>query len=231
MGAYAGGASLISIPFLIFIGIPPDIAVATNRVAQTGLTFSIIMRFLRSDKIQWRYVPFFSVLAIGGGVIGAHILTAVDPKILQKILGAIILTFVPLLLLNNRITSENTAATHKSWHFWVGYFCYFLIMVFGGFFGGGAMIMMALVTTALFRFSILQSNATNNVSWLLLCLSAVYVFIHKGLVDWPVAYVLLVGTSLGGYLGAHFAIAQGEKMVKKIFIGISMVSGLVLMTR
>ena len=230
MGAYAGGASLISIPFLIFIGITPDIAVATNRVAQTGLTFTIVLRFLRSDKIQWRFVPIFSALAIIGGVIGAHIVTVIDPKFLQHMLGVIILAFVPVMLFKNRLLKD-TPAPHPLWHLTLGYFCYFLVMIFGGFCGGGAMIMMVVITTAFFGFSILQANATNNVSWLLLCLSAVFIFLHKGLINWPVACALMVGTSLGGYFGAHLALAQGEKTVKRIFVGISLFSGVVLLLK
>jgi uncharacterized membrane protein YfcA len=231
MGAYAGGASLISIPFLIFMGIPPEIAIATNRVAQTGLTLSIVLRFLRSGKILWTFVPVLSILAVLGGVIGAQTVTVLDPKILPRIIGIIILAFLPVLLMQKKLAVENTVATHKKWQLLLGSLLYFLIMIFGGFFGGGAMIMMAIVTTTFFGFSILQANATNNVPWLLLCLSAVCVFISKGLVDWPLALVLLAGTSLGGYLGAHLALKQGDKLVKKIFIAISALSGLVLILK
>ena len=231
IGAYAGGASLISIPFLIFIGVPPTIAVATNRVAQTGLTFAIILRFLRSNKIQWKFIPLFATLAIIGGIIGAHIVAYIDPDYLKRILGIIILVFVPLMILKDRFASEDKTTERKFWKLGVGVFCYFLIMIFGGFCGGGAMIMMAVVTTAFFGFTILEANATNNVSWLLLCLSAVYVFLEKGLINWPLAFVLLIGTSCGGYLGANMALAQGERIVKKVFIVLSLAAGLILLIK
>ena len=228
IGSYVGGAALLSIPFLIFIGLPPAAAVATYRLASTGMTFANVARFLRSDKIQWKFVGVLSVLAIAGGVIGAHIVIGIEPKHLQLILGLIILALVPVIVLKDRFATEDTQKVHKPWHLWLGYFLWFLIAIFGGFCGSGAMIMMVLVTTSLFGFTILQANATNNVPWLLLCFASLYVFIRQDLIDWSTGAALLAGTLIGGYLGAHVALAQGDRIVKKAFIVLTVISGLVL---
>ena len=78
IGSMVGSGGLISIPFLIFLGLPPHIAIATNRVGAFGLQLGALARFLKSKEIAWKYVGWFSVLALVAGQVGSRLLLQTD---------------------------------------------------------------------------------------------------------------------------------------------------------
>ncbi len=229
VGAFVGGASLISIPFLILTGLPANIALATNRFAATGMTASIVFRFFRSGKVQWKMLPFLTVLAVTGGIIGAHIVVTTNPDLIRIILAIITISMALVMMIKDRLIREGRQLVPRKHHRVIGYILYFLIMIFGGFCGGGSMLLLVATTTIFFGFTVLEANATNNIPWLILCLVALAIFIFNGLVNWQYGVVLLIGQTAGGYLGADRALAVGEGTVKKAYIALCLVSGMLLL--
>ncbi|MBS3168966.1 TSUP family transporter, partial [Candidatus Woesearchaeota archaeon] len=86
-----GAGGLISVPSLVFLGLPPQIAIATDRLGTIGQTFTALIKFWKAKKIVWRYVPILAVISLAGSLIGANILLNVDQKILESVVGVLIL--------------------------------------------------------------------------------------------------------------------------------------------
>ncbi len=227
IGSMVGSGGLISIPFLIFIGLPPQVAIATNRMGGVGLSLGAIPKFWKAKKILWKYVPIFALISIAGAYVGANILLSIDEALLNTIVAVILLLMLPLLLIKKEIgvKKKDVSKTKNA----IGYVLYFLIMIFGGFFGGGAGTLVFYTLMFFFGFTIIEANATDIIPWFLLSIVALIVFAFKGIVDYGSGIALFLGMLIGGYLGAHTAIKKGNEWVKIIFIVVVVLSSIKLL--
>ena len=207
-----GGA--ISIPLLILLGLPPHVAIATDRFGILGVTIGAAFGFLSSKKIVWRYVPVFSLLAIAGGAIGASILVSVEPKLLTKIVGFIMLAVFPLVFLKQKTGVERKNISN--WKKLLGFVLLFLTMIYNGFFGLGGGVLTMYISTLLLGFTVIESNATTTFAWFFLSIVSLIVFTQHSIVDYQKGIFLVLGMALGGYIGARVLLRIGEVWIKRI---------------
>ncbi len=211
-----GAGGLISVPALIFFGLPPQVAIATDRFGVLGQGFTALYKFWKAGKIVWKYVFVLSVISLIGSLIGANILVSVDPKILQTVVGILLIILLPLIFLKQNLGVQ-ASETSKSKRV-AGFFIYFLIMTYGGFFGQGTGPLLFYALTYFLGLTMIQVLATGVIPWLVLSLSSLIIFAFNGIVDYKIGIVLLVSMAIGGYVGAHFAITKGDVWIKRLFI-------------
>lgn len=211
-----GAGGLISVPTLVFLGLPPQVAIATDRFGTIGQSFTAFLKFWNAKKIVWKYVLVLAIISLTGSLIGANILVGVDPKILQKIVGILLVIFLPLIFLKQNIGIQQTE-TSKSRKI-IGLVIYFLIMIFGGFFGQGTGPLIFYALTYFLGLTMIEVLATGVIPWFVLSLSSLVIFALNGIVDYKVGIVLLVGMAIGGYVGAHVALKKGDVWIKRLFV-------------
>lgn len=227
VGAMVGGGGLLSIPFLIFVGLPPQVAIATNKMGSVGLSLGAIVKFWKEKKILWKYVPIFAFLSLVGAYVGANALLSINEEVLSGVVGVIILLLLPLLFLKKDLGLVRSKSTRVKRG--IGLVLYTAIMVFGGFFGGGAGTLVLYTLMIFFGFTIIESNATDIIPWFLLSLFSLIILAINGIVDYKIGVTLFVGMLVGGYIGAHIAVKKGDKWVRAIFAFIVIISGLKLL--
>ncbi len=222
-----GAGGLISVPSLIFLGLPPQIAIATDRFGLLGQTFASLVKFWKAKKIVWKYVPVFAVISLVGSLIGATMLLDVDPKILENVVGILLFILLPLIFLKRDIGIRRVemSKTKKI----IGLILYFLIMTFGAFFGQGTGPMIFYALTFFFGFTMLEVLATNIIPWFVLSISSLVIFAFNGIIDYKLGIVLLVGMTAGGYIGAHVALKKGDVWIKRLFVLFVVVLGIKLL--
>ncbi len=222
-----GSGGLLSIPMLIFFGLPPQVAIATDRLGSVGQIIGALAKYWKAQEIVWKYVPIFSILSLLGAVIGANILLSIDPTIMQRVIGAFLLLTLPILFVRNHKEVKRVAdgIVRKV----VGYSVYFLIMVYNGFLGTGADPLVIYCSRLFFRLSIIKSNATTMIPWFILSVVSLVIFTQKGIVDYSVGIMLLVGMTIGGYIGAHTLLKISDTWVKRLFISVVLISGVKLL--
>lgn len=216
VGTLAGGGGLISIPFLIFIGLPAEIAIATNKFGSIGLSIGAFTKFKKAKKIRWEYIPIFCLLCIIGGVLGAQSLVAINKEHLNKIVGILIVCLLPLLFLKRDlgVKSKKVTAARKK----LGYLLYLCVTIFAGFFGGGASILMYYTLMFFFGFTIIESSATHSITRFTISIASIVVFAYYGMIEYLIGGAVMLGRFIGGYLGAHTAIKKGNMWVKGFFV-------------
>jgi uncharacterized membrane protein YfcA len=214
VGAMVGGGSLLSIPFLIFLGLPPQVAIATDRFAGLGVAATAGYRYGRARKIVWRHVPALSVASLLGSLIGASVLVGAEPGSLDTVIGVLLVVMVPLLFVSREFGVAPRAVSRPRQA--IGLLLYFLIQVLAGFFGGGTLILIFYVLIAFFGVTVTQVVATQIVPFVVLTVSSVALFAARGLIDYPLGIVLTAGAAVGGWLGAHLAIAGGDRIVRRL---------------
>lgn len=212
--AIGAGGGLISVPFLMFIGLPPQTAIATNKFGGIGYSIGATIKYWKEGKIVWRFVLPLSVLAFIGAVLGASALVSLDPEIVKKGVGILILILVPFIFLDNEfgLKELRTSRNKKI----IGISLIFLLFIIGAFFGGGVAPIIIYILIFFFGLSIIKSNATYTIPWLVLNVTATIIFIYNDLVDYKIGVLLFLSMIIGSYLGAHTSIKKGDRWVKII---------------
>jgi len=217
IGSMGGPGGLIVTPFMIATGLHPQMAIGTTRISSIGMWVITIFKFKKADKIQWEYTPQLAVIALIGGVIGTSITLSVEDKWIYAVVGVAMLVITPLSFMNKQmgIDRRDTSAAHKR----VGYFLYFLVSIFGGFFGGGAGLLA--ISTLVFCMGLrtLEAHATEIIPWVLLVVATSVLFIWNDQVNYPYVLTVFTGMALGGHFGSALALRKGDAWVKG-FVGI-----------
>jgi uncharacterized protein len=208
LNAVAGGGSFIAFPALLFGGVPPIPANATNTVALwTGVTASGGAYRNRLDVPMRVMVPLL-ITSFVGGLIGAFLLLRTPAQTFMRVipwlmLGATLLFIFGKQLARGRGSSVGREATTAAI---VGASVFELaVAVYGGYFGGGVGIVNLAMLAAVGMTDIHAMNALKSVLGMAINGVAVLVFVLKGAVYWPQAVVMIVGSVVGGYFGAHYS--------------------------
>jgi len=214
-GSIAGGASFLSLPGLIFLGIPPEVAVATNNLANLGRFSLSSVKFIRSKKIIWKYVYTLAPLGLLAGFLGARILLEIDRDLVRQSLGIVMLCLVPLGFTKKEFGTVAQAVSQR--RFLIGHFVYFAVSIYGAALQIGSGPLVLYLVIYFFGLTILQANATSSFCWLFITISALATFIANDAIHWPVGIAMLVGSSIGGYAGTHVAVSKGDLWTKRFF--------------
>lgn len=214
IGTISGGGGLLTIPYLLFAGLPIDTAIATSRMSAFGIGAGSFKNFHKSKKIAWGLVPALIIVAVAGGVTGSMLVINLDEHLLENITGFILLLLLPTLFIDKDFGLKNFKAgrLRKA----TGLLLYFFAMTYGAFFGPGAGIFLIYILAYFFGFNFLRSAATNLVAWMALTTVAFAIFAFNGLVDFKFGLAMLLGVSLGGYFGSKLAIEKGSGFVKVV---------------
>jgi uncharacterized protein len=223
MNAVAGGGSFISFPTLLFTGVPPIPANATNTVALwTGLTFSG-GAFRRHVKARRRVLATLVSVSIAGGTIGALLLLHTPAHTFLQILPWLMLASTLLFIFGRKLIQHGGArgARQKQITALLLTACFqFVVSIYGGYFGGGMGIVILAMLTAFGMTDIHEMNALKVVLSTSTNGVAVVIFIVSRAVYWHQALVMIAGAALGGYFGAHYSLRLPQKLVRWFVIAV-----------
>ena len=226
-GTMVGGGTLLSIPFLIIVGLPPQVAIATERFGGIGQTIAAFIKLFKSQKIVWKYVLCLTIISVTGSLIGANILVNINPVILHNLVGVIVLALLPLLLLKPDLGIQNTTTSKTK--IIIGSIIYFFVQIFAAFFGGGTGILILYTLMLCFGLTIIEATATKTVPWFFLSISSLVIFAVKGIINYKMGTVMLIGMAIGGYIGAHIVLKKGNIWVKRLFFFFIIISAIKLL--
>jgi uncharacterized protein len=209
LNAVAGGGSFITFPMLIFTGVSPIVANATNTTAMWAGSLSSVGAYRRDFAIERRVLIILTIASLAGGAIGSIGLLYTSADVFRQLIPYLLLLATCVFIFGDSFKQWlQSVDRHKSIKPpRLGYLVIvqLAISVYGGFFGAGAGILML---AALTLFSFKDLNTVNALkSFLGACFNgiAVILFMIAGLVTWPQAILMSIGSALGGYLLARFA--------------------------
>jgi len=211
----AGGGSLLTLPLLIFLGLPATIANATNRVGVLFQNVFAVDSFRRKGVFPARLALFCAAPAILGSFLGAQLAVEIDEVLFQRLLAAIMIGILILTLVDpmkNRRLEELTITPKRGAVLLVSFFA---IGVYGGFVqaGVGFLIIPALM---LHGIDLVRTNAVKIIVVLIFTIPALAVFVWYGQVNWPLGIALAVGNSAGGWVATHVAVKKGHDWIKRV---------------
>lgn len=217
-GALIGGASLVTIPLLILLGLPPHVAIGTDRFGVMGIGWAGFIEFQRKKVVDLRLSLLMAVPTFIGSIIGAHLVFSVSENTLKLIIILTNIACLFYLLYKPALGLEAGTRSAGSVKYWLGGLLCFMIGVYGGFYGAMAATLLAYVLIIWFGQTFIQGAANVKVASIFMTTSAAAVFMIKGAVDYPLGLTMLAGCLCGSYLGAHFSTKIGNRRIKRFFI-------------
>lgn len=224
-----GGAGLIQLPALIFLGLPFGLALATHKVASVALGLGATVRHLKSSQLERRFALFILATGLPGVVLGASIILQIPDRLAQVALGVLTMGlgiysfFSPDL--GQVIQIKNR---HKKGLF-VGGAMLFVIGVLNGSLTSGTGLF---VTLWLIRWFGLDYKTAVAYTLILVGMfwngTGAVALGYLGEIYWLWIPVLLVGSFIGGYFGAHVAIVKGNKLIKVTYEVVTLLIGIKL---
>lgn len=208
INAVAGGGSFVTFPALLFTGVGPVAANATNTLALwIGVTASG-GAYRKHLNISRRVMIPLILTSIVGGLAGAILLVKTPAQTFLRVLPWLLLGATLLFAFGKHLTGRISAGiSHQSSNAAIAGASVFElgVAIYGGYFGGGMGIMNLAMLSALGMTDIHAMNALKVVLAGVTNGVATLTFIAAGAILWPQAIVMTLGASLGGYSAAHYA--------------------------
>jgi uncharacterized protein len=212
----SGGGSLISIPVMIFLGLPANIANASSRV---GILFqNIVAVKVFNDKgfKNDSFTYWLSASALTGSILGTFLAVKVDNNTFNIVLAIMMLVMFVLIMINPKRFHKNTGENILGNRKWISIIAFFFIGIYGGFIQAGTAILMMAVLNLVNNLNLIKVNFMKVFVVLGMNILSLIIFQYKGIINWQYGMAMAVGTAIGGYYGTIFSIEQGEIWVRRI---------------
>ena len=210
-----GGGGSIMIPMLLFMGLPPAAAIATNRFSGASNMLTII-KFNQLGLVKWKLGLFLAIFSGLGAGIGSFFVLTLDNAIMEKGIGVILILSVPMLLLKGKLGLEERNVKITKLRNAGGALMMTILGAIGGFFSSTG-VWFSYVFLYYYGLSFLQTAGTRKLSGAAIVLVSLSMFIPAGLVVWPIALSMFVGGGIGGWIGAKYSKQLGNKWIRNIF--------------
>jgi len=222
LNVIAGGGSLLTLPVMIFLGLPPTVANGTNRVAiliqNVGATWS----FHRRRLISGAWVALAVPPALLGVLLGTWGAVRVGDLVFQRILAvALVGAALWTLLRPIKPPEEGEIRLPQGGRRWAFALLFFLVGAYGGFIQAGVGFIILAVTTA-GGLSLIRGNAMKVTLVLAFTAPALVLFALSGKVDWAMGLALAVGNFTGAFLGVRLQVLKGNTWVRNV-VGVTIV--------
>lgn len=224
----AGSGSLITLPMLILLGLPANVANGTNRVGILVQSIVSVATFRRRGALDSSGSWKLALPATLGAAVGAALAVDLDEDVLRRTIGILMLVMLAVVVIRPRRWIESHA-TGKPAAQWIQAVLFFAIGVYGGFIqaGVGIFLLAGLVLGA--GYNLVGANAIKNLIVLIFTLSALAVFVVNDQVRWGLGALLAVGNGAGAWVAAHLAVERGAVFVRWVLIVILMLSAVALL--
>lgn len=216
----AGGGSLLTMPLLIFLGLPEGAANGTARVAILVQNITAVWRYRRAGRLDLRRAGRLCVPALVGALFGSGLAVVIGDTGFRHVLGWVMLGCAVLVVRNPAFSNDREGDDAADAGAEPGTLRVWAVMLVIGFYGGlvqagvGYLILFGL--TRVLRMDLLTANIMKVVVVLCYTPIALSVFISQGLVVWLPALCLAVGQALGAGLGAAAALRRGASLIRAV---------------
>ena len=210
----AGGGSLITLPILIFLGLPPAVANGTNRIAIVIQSLVGSMGYRSKGFVPNQFTLYLGVSASLGALLGARIAIDIEGVLFNKILAIIMLVVVALIVVSPKQKKGTFQQRLQGKYFFGALIGFFIIGIYGGFINAGIGFVIMLFLTQINHLDLISTNATKVTVVCIYSFFALGTFAWNGMVDWMMGLWMALGTSFGAWFTSRWSVRKGEKVVK-----------------
>lgn len=233
MSAFAGGGSgLVQLPAILLMGLPFSTALATHKIVTFALGLGAVSRFGQDKSIlDLRFAGFILICGLMGVLVGAYAILRVPDEIARPTLAFLIIALGLYSFFKKDFGQDYTPKNRDRKGQMLGGLALFCMGALNGSLTAGSGLFVTLFLIMWFgmdyRRAVAYTMTLVGLCWNLtggLALVAMGAPVH-----WPWVPVLLAGSFIGGYLGAHFNTLKGNAWIKRAFVAVTLLSGVALL--
>ena len=214
----AGGGSLLTLPMLIFLGLPPNVANGTNRIAIIIQNIFAVSGFKSKGVSSFPYSIYLAISAFTGAIVGALIAVDIKGELFNKILAIIMVIIVVYMVFKRKTSIEELKERITGKHFWLGILAFFFVGIYGGFIQAGVGFIILLALSSINGFSLVKSNAIKVFVALVYSFAAVAIFAYNDMINWKYGLILSIGNATGGWFMSRWSVKKGDGFVRLFLI-------------
>lgn len=222
-----GGASVINIPVLLWLGVPFPFALTAQKVSSSFWVLPASYNFLKGRKVDWFFLVAFSILGLLGVYLGVLVVLHTDQRIMELVIGLLILMLVTYTYFKKEIGLSGRTSQSKLRRGLVYVFA-LVLGFYESIFGSGNGIMFSILTFHTRGFDFVDALGyyfSVAFPWVVF---AGILLIYKGYFSLPIILPTVIGSVLGGYIGSKFARYKGNKFIKIMFVTVGGILGIKL---
>lgn len=213
----SAGGSMLTLPMLIFFGLPSNVANGTNRIAILFQNAFALYQFYKNGHLNWKLGLLLAVPTTVASIYGAQIAVDIAASTFDSLLATFMIIFAVLLIIKPQRYIKGKVNSKVSILLMV--IAFLLIGIYGGALqaGVGFFIVLALVMLAP-KIPMAEIHGIKTIVIFTYVLISTYVFLVNGLIDWKFAIVLSIGSATGGFIGGKYASILPDKLLERILI-------------
>ncbi|QQN74114.1 TSUP family transporter [Croceicoccus sp. YJ47] len=214
----AGGGGLITVPALLFAGLPPQLALGTNKTQSIFATTMAFRNYTKAGLVDWRNEKWLALLAFAGAAFGAFMVQRISPAVLQLIVPLFLMAVALYVLLSPRmddVPSQERLSRRGYAPVATG------IGFYDGFFGPGTGSFFAASQVGLRGEGLTRATANAKLFNMMTNLASVLLFAFGGKIIWAVGLSMAMGSMTGSWIGSRFAVKHGAKLIRPLLVIIS----------
>ncbi len=207
----------MTVPLLMFMGLPAAVANGTNRIALIFQSSAATENFRRKGYFDFKFGLLAALPAAAGAVIGSSLAVRCPDELFKKIFTFVIIIFLFTTMIKRKNKQESNEieifSRGKKAVIAAVFFC---VGVYGGFVQGGIGFVIIAALSSLTGFSLVKINSVKVFVIAVYLVPAIAIFAMNGKVDWLTGFVLAAGNSVGAVIGSSAAVKKGDLFIKKI---------------
>ncbi|MGE0078843.1 MAG: sulfite exporter TauE/SafE family protein [Bacteroidales bacterium] len=225
----AGSGSLLTLPLLIFMGLPANVANGTNRIGILLQSVVAVGSFKQNKVFEWRDGIWLTIPAGIGALVGAWVAVDLNEQLMNRIIGGLLVFMFFVILLKPEKWLGNSNSENPIKVTPLRILIFLLIGFYGGFIqaGVGFFLLTGLVLGA--GMNLLKANAIKVLVTLVFTVLALVIFIVNNQVDYLLGLILGAGNMLGAWIATRVAVKQGTKFIRWFLLGTVLVFALKLL--
>lgn len=214
----AGSGSLLTLPLLMFLGLPPNVANGTNRIAILLQNVVAVSSFKKQGVLKLGDGLWIGVAAILGSLLGANVAVTFNEVAMRYAIAILLMIMVLLLIFKPERWIYNKQSDDKPKNKTVQFIVFFVVGIYGGFIqaGVGFFLLAGLILTT--NYDLVRSNALKVLIVLIYTPFALFVFIMNNQVDYKLGLLLSLGNMTGAYIATRLAVKKGVVFVRFFLI-------------
>src|SRR5216683_2277410 len=221
--AVAGGSGVVAVPALLAAGLPPHLALGTNKAQGVFGTCASTLRYARAGLLDARRARVTFPAGLAGSLCGAALVLLVPPSTLRPlVLVLLVAVAVALALRPSTATPTATPTSPSTWARRAPRLAAAAVALvlgaYDGFFGPGSGTFLILAFAFLFDLPLQRASADAKPVNFASNLAALALFSARGAVLWEIALPMAAAQFAGGWLGAHFAVRGGDRLVRAVVL-------------
>jgi len=225
----AGSGSLVTLPLLIFLGLPATVANGTNRVAILLQNVIGVTSFRQQKVLDLRGGLMLAAPAVVGSLLGAQIAVNLNEEMMRRAIGIVMLAMLVVILIRPKRWLEGRSERVGQRPGLKELAAFFAIGIYGGFIQAGVGIFLLAGLVLVAGYDLVRANAVKVLIILCFTLFVIVVFVMNGQVQWGIGLVLALGNMMGAWVASRMAVQRGASFVRWLLIGVVIVSAMSLL--